>query len=115
MVAELFERPLPPLHPGPARRAFPDRAVKGQPMRAIPGNVPSIFDFPEGCRYASRCPVVEASAATTPNPTLVKAARRTTEVRCHLVVTDNPAPPWTPDAEASDESPCAPMRCPSST
>jgi len=93
-VEELFELPVHPYTQG-LLASIPDRAVKGQPMRPIPGNVPSIFDFPEGCRFASRCPVAEPRCHEV-EPDLVTVGERH-EVRCHLVDPDNPVPPWRPD------------------
>jgi oligopeptide/dipeptide ABC transporter ATP-binding protein len=54
-VEDLFARPSHPYTRG-LLDSMPDRAVRGQKMRAIPGNVPSIFDFPSGCRFRTRCP-----------------------------------------------------------
>ncbi|MEO0601794.1 MAG: ABC transporter ATP-binding protein [Myxococcota bacterium] len=96
-VEQLFELPLHPYTQG-LLASIPDRAVKGQPMRAIPGNVPSIFDFPEGCRFATRCPVAESRCHSL-EPDLVAIAEGH-EVRCHLVDPDQPVPPWQPGAEA---------------
>jgi peptide/nickel transport system ATP-binding protein len=62
-VESLFDRPLHPYTRG-LLDSMPDRATKGQKMRAIPGNVPSIFDFPSGCRFRSRCPYARERCQT---------------------------------------------------
>ncbi|MBX2802010.1 MAG: ABC transporter ATP-binding protein [Myxococcales bacterium] len=99
-VIDLFELPLHPYTQG-LLASIPDRARKGAPMTAIPGNVPSIFNFPEGCRFASRCPVAEKRCHDT-EPELVTVAEGH-QVRCHLVDPSNPTPPWV--AAPQEESP----------
>ena len=79
---ELFKNPLHPYTQG-LMGSLPDENQKGQPLKAIPGNVPSIMDFPTGCRFSSRCPVVEERCHTI-EPKLVQVAPGH-DVRCHLV------------------------------
>jgi oligopeptide/dipeptide ABC transporter ATP-binding protein len=80
-VTDLFDRPLHPYTRG-LLDSIPDRAVRGQPMRAIPGNVPSIFDFPSGCRFNTRCPhATERCRAEEPE---LRELRPGHLVRCHL-------------------------------
>src|SRR5690606_26582969 len=31
--------------------------LKGQDLRAIPGNPPNLLSLPEGCRFQERCPL----------------------------------------------------------
>ncbi|MEN0064058.1 MAG: ABC transporter ATP-binding protein [Myxococcota bacterium] len=100
-VEALFDLPLHPYTQG-LLASIPDRAVKGKPMRAIPGNVPTIFDFPEGCRFSTRCPVAEPRCHTI-EPSLVKIAEGH-EVRCHLVDPDNPVPPWQPESSEHNDA-----------
>ena len=38
--------------------SIPDRGVRGEKLQTIPGTVPSIFNFPPGCRFCNRCPEV---------------------------------------------------------
>lgn len=47
-----------PFHPYTMglRNAFPTMTDVGRDLISIPGNVPSLFDPPPGCRFASRCP-----------------------------------------------------------
>jgi peptide/nickel transport system ATP-binding protein len=81
-VADLFDEPLHPYTQG-LLDSIPDRVERGQPMRAIPGNVPSIFDFPKGCKFSSRCPkVFDRCRAEEPE---LREARPGHYVRCHLL------------------------------
>ena len=53
-IVPLFEHPQHPYTKG-LLKSIPDPSQKGSNLEAIPGNVPSIMNFPEGCRFASRC------------------------------------------------------------
>ena len=57
-IKELFARPLHPYTRG-LLASIPREENKGQKLYAIPGNVPSIFEFPAGCKFCSRCEHVE--------------------------------------------------------
>jgi oligopeptide/dipeptide ABC transporter ATP-binding protein len=81
-VTDLFDEPLHPYTQG-LLDSIPDRVERGQPMRAIPGNVPSIFDFPKGCKFSSRCPKV-FDRCRAEEPALLEA-RPGHFVRCHLM------------------------------
>jgi oligopeptide/dipeptide ABC transporter ATP-binding protein len=81
-VVELFERPLHPYTKG-LMESIPHAQDKGKRLTTIRGNVPSIFDLPEGCKFCTRCPVVEPRCWTE-EPPLVEAAPGH-RVRCHLV------------------------------
>ncbi|GAA0240980.1 dipeptide/oligopeptide/nickel ABC transporter permease/ATP-binding protein [Cryptosporangium japonicum] len=50
-----------PAHPYAAAllASSPEKAGIGQPIRAIPGTVPSPEDWPTGCRFANRCELAE--------------------------------------------------------
>ncbi|MGE3163939.1 MAG: ABC transporter ATP-binding protein [Planctomycetota bacterium] len=79
-VHDLFERPLHPYTHG-LLASIPREENKGKMLYAIPGNVPSIFEFPSGCKFRSRCPrVVERCAQQEPE--LRELAPRHW-VRCH--------------------------------
>ena len=81
-VQELFDSPLHPYTVG-LLGSIPDRVPRGERLRAIEGNVPSIFDFPAGCKFCTRCSrAIERCHAEEP------ALREITpghSVRCHLV------------------------------
>ncbi len=79
---DLFKDPLHPYTKG-LMGSIPQEDSKGQPLFAIPGNVPSILDFPPGCRFCSRCDQVEDRCRTEEPPLVSLGDGR--EVRCHLV------------------------------
>ena len=81
-VTDLFDNPLHPYTQG-LLGSIPTQASKGQPLPLVEGNVPSIFNFPSGCRFRSRCPLAEERCATE-EPALRTLAPGH-EVRCHLV------------------------------
>ena len=66
-TAEFFARPLHPY----ARMlldALPDTAKRGQPLAAIGGTVPQLDQRFDRCRFADRCPAVQADCATDAPP-----------------------------------------------
>ena len=79
---DIFQNPLHPYTQG-LIGSIPSEETKGKPLYAIPGNVPSIMDFPEGCRFCTRCEGAEERCATEEPPLVEISAGR--EVRCHLV------------------------------
>ena len=79
---ELFRDPKHPYTRG-LMGSIPGEGSKGKPLYTIPGNVPSIMDFPPGCRFCTRCDVVEERCMTEEPPLVTIAPGR--EVRCHLV------------------------------
>jgi oligopeptide/dipeptide ABC transporter ATP-binding protein len=83
---DLFRGPLHPYTRG-LMGSIPGEGTKGKPLHAIPGNVPSILDFPPGCRFCSRCELVEERCRIEEPPLVEVAPGR--QVRCHLV---EPAP-----------------------
>jgi oligopeptide/dipeptide ABC transporter ATP-binding protein len=81
-VVELFERPLHPYTKG-LLESIPHAQDKGKRLATIRGNVPSIFDLPQGCKFCTRCPVVEPRCWTEEPP--LREAAPGHRVRCHLV------------------------------
>jgi oligopeptide/dipeptide ABC transporter ATP-binding protein len=84
---ELFDKPLHPytkglIHSIPHTHA---PGQKGQRLEAIPGNVPSIMNFPSGCKFCTRC-TVKIDKCTTDEPPL-KEIMPQHFVRCHIVET----------------------------
>ena len=56
-VRAAFRRPLHPYTAGPAGVAAEARRGRDR-LRVIPGTVPNPAQFPEGCRFHPRCPVM---------------------------------------------------------
>lgn len=78
---QLFAKPL---HPYTQKlfAALPAAARAGQPLSAIPGNVPALGSIQRGCRFAARCDQAWALChEQSPGWTAVEAGRG---VRCHL-------------------------------
>lgn len=78
---QLFEAPL---HPYTRKlfAALPGATRAGQPLSAIPGNVPPLGSITQGCRFAPRCDQARALChEQMPEWTVVEDGRG---VRCHL-------------------------------
>jgi oligopeptide/dipeptide ABC transporter ATP-binding protein len=81
-VYELFEAPLHPYTRGLlGARPSLDRD-RSQPLQTIAGMVPALTELPEGCRFADRCPLVEAVCRDR-QPALV-TLRKEHRVACHV-------------------------------
>lgn len=52
---DIFDRPAHPYTRG-LLKSVPGLTVRSGPMAAIPGNVPSPLNYPQGCRFHDRCP-----------------------------------------------------------
>ncbi len=81
-IEEIFDDPRHPYTRG-LLSSIPRMRGKGRPLAAIPGNVPGIFDMPEGCRFHPRCPEA-VDRCRTEAPSLREAGPGH-GVRCHLV------------------------------
>jgi len=82
---ELFDNPLHPYTRG-LLECIPRPTAPGQKRRrlyAIPGNVPSILQLPQGCKFCTRCPV-KIDICQSVEPPLVEVTPGHF-VRCHLV------------------------------
>jgi peptide/nickel transport system permease protein len=57
-----------PRHPYTAAllAANPHRARTGQPLPSIPGAVPKPGEWPTGCHFQSRCPIVQPACGNGP-------------------------------------------------
>jgi oligopeptide/dipeptide ABC transporter ATP-binding protein len=79
---DIFRQPLHPYTKG-LMGSIPQEDSKGKPLIAIRGNVPAILDFPPGCRFCSRCELVEDRCRIEEPPLVDLGGGRA--VRCHLV------------------------------
>ncbi len=80
-IHELFESPLHPYTRG-LLASIPREENKGKRLHAIQGTVPSIFDFPAGCKFCNRCESVEDRCRVEEPP--LREIRKGHWVRCHL-------------------------------
>ncbi|MGN7408068.1 ABC transporter ATP-binding protein [Sporosarcina sp. SAFN-010] len=62
--------------------SMPDLSTNVDRLKTVAGTVPAATEFPEGCRFASRCPFVMEKCAAT-NPELIEVGHGH-QVRCHL-------------------------------
>ena len=79
-VQELFDTPLHPYTRG-LIGSIAHAVKKGTRLPSIPGNVPSIFDFPGGCRFHPRC--AQAVARCRSEATTLREVLPGHWVRCH--------------------------------
>jgi peptide/nickel transport system ATP-binding protein len=61
---ELLKRPLHP-YTKALMNSVPKLSANLQRLLAIPGNVPTLGNFPSGCRFYPRCPSAHPECATT--------------------------------------------------
>ncbi|MFT7485369.1 MAG: peptide/nickel transport system ATP-binding protein [Candidatus Paceibacteria bacterium] len=81
-ITEIFDNPRHPYTKG-LLNSIPHMQDKGKPLEAIQGNVPSIFDFPDGCRFNNRCSeVMDRCKGELPKLLEVSPGH---SVRCHLM------------------------------
>ena len=63
-AADFFARPRHP-YARALLKALPDAARRGEPLAAIAGTVPALWQTPPGCRFAPRCPHARESCTTS--------------------------------------------------
>jgi len=83
--ADLFERPTHPytralLSAVPELRFDPESRRTAREMAALPGEIPSPLDPPEGCGFRTRCPIAREDCRRP--PALVPWSHPGHEVRC---------------------------------
>lgn len=89
LVADLVRAPRHP-YTVALLGADPHDAVPGIPLIAIEGTVPAPEAWPQGCRFANRCPLVEARCEVAPVPLLQIEGRDTRCLRSEALVAATP-------------------------
>ncbi|OMF37752.1 peptide ABC transporter ATP-binding protein [Paenibacillus sp. FSL H8-0548] len=79
-VYELFDHPKHPYTVG-LMGSIPHIDSGNEPLRSIPGTVPSLQNMPSGCRYQSRCTMAQEICGDAPPLVEVKSGHH---VRCWL-------------------------------
>jgi oligopeptide/dipeptide ABC transporter ATP-binding protein len=82
-VYELFEQPLHPYTRGLLAARPRLEGDRNAPLQTIKGLVPALTDLPSGCRFADRCPLVEAICRER-DPELVSIGKGPRKVACHV-------------------------------
>jgi len=83
-VGDLFENPLHPYTKGLLNSIpHPDEENPAERLETIKGMVPNILDMPIGCKFCTRCDLVEDRCHTEEPPLLAIADGHF--VRCHVV------------------------------
>lgn len=76
-LAAVVARPRHPYTRGLMQSRI-DRAIRGQPLAVIEGDVPSVGAWPPGCRFHPRCPLAEAQCRVGMQPPSVAIGGRST-------------------------------------
>jgi oligopeptide/dipeptide ABC transporter ATP-binding protein len=78
---DLLRRPLHP-YTKALMNSVPKLNADTQRLSAIPGNVPSLGNFPPGCRFYPRCPTAAAHPDCATNPPPLTQVEPNRWVRC---------------------------------
>jgi peptide/nickel transport system permease protein len=78
-IEDLFRLPTHP-YTRALLDSSPDRARPGEPIVAIPGQVPAASDWPRGCHFHDRCAFAQPDCREEPIPMTATGAGR--ESRC---------------------------------
>jgi peptide/nickel transport system ATP-binding protein len=79
-VYEIFDNPKHP-YTQALLNSHPSRKFNREHLTTIPGQVPSLRELPQGCKFAPRCQVAESICHNT-EPLFVQAGER--KVLCHI-------------------------------
>jgi peptide/nickel transport system ATP-binding protein len=79
-IRAIFEQPCHPYTQG-LLASSPSWRRRGEELGSIRGRVPSLFDLPQACAFADRCPHAQAVCREQPPRYLGPPGRR---VRCHI-------------------------------
>lgn len=90
-VGDIFENPLHPYTVG-LLRSVPTMEDKGEVLETIEGQVPSLYDMPEGCAFHNRCHRSKKICRAQTPPVFDRGGR---QVKCWIY-----SPNW--DKEAAD-------------
>ena len=80
-VEQIFRNPQHPYTKG-LLASLPSKSSKGKRLYAIPGNVPSLAEMPDGCRFSTRCAEV-MDVCREQKPGLIELGD-SRKARCHL-------------------------------
>ncbi len=79
-VYEIFDHPTHP-YTQALLNSHPSRKLRHQRLTTIPGQVPSLRELPQGCKFAPRCQLAESVCVTT-DPLYVQSGA--SKVLCHI-------------------------------
>ena len=94
-MEEIFNNPLHP-YTRKLSESIPSMDATVDRLPTIEGQVPSLYDPPDGCRFASRCPAYLGEACDSVDPRLQSVdGNADHEVACHLYTeVSEESPPW---------------------
>ncbi len=89
-VAELFKNPTHPYSVGLMGSRVTLDTPRSERLETIPGSVPTPGEWPQGCRFESRCPI-KKDLCLTSNPDLISLSPNHT-VACHVRAPNHKSP-----------------------